>query len=232
LRAFVDEGATIVTQEANADFFAKALSAPRTLNPDRLARSQKKPVIESVGEKKVLSDGSRTLELHHIRDNPHHDGLLLAFLPKEKMVIEADVFTSGAGDPNAVNPASVNIVDNVERLKLDYDTVLPLHGPAAASRAELYTAIRKPLRDMNEILSAQAPPAAGQRGQAAAVPAGKSILDRACTACHNLSRVENKKLNDADWRTIVLRMQERGAAITDTDVDSLVDYLVKTYGAQ
>jgi hypothetical protein len=47
-----------------------------------------------------------------------------------------------------------------------------------------------------------------------------------------LNRVENKKLNEADWRTIVLRMKDRGSELADSDVDTLIEYLVKTYGPQ
>ena len=112
LRTYVDEGATIITHESNKEFFDRALSAPRSLNPDRLARSGKKPLIETVAEKKVIADG--TLEIHLIKDNPHSDGLLMVFLPKEKIVIEADAFTPGGAAAN-VKPA-LNLVENVEKL--------------------------------------------------------------------------------------------------------------------
>src|SRR5438132_13984830 len=52
LRTYVDEGAIIVTHEVNKEFYEKAFSAQRTLNPDRLAQSRKKAVIETVGDKK------------------------------------------------------------------------------------------------------------------------------------------------------------------------------------
>ena len=149
LRTYVDEGATIVTHELNKAFYEKTLSAPRTLNPDRLAQSKKKAAIETVGDKKVMTDGTRTLELHLIKDNPHNDGILMAYLPKERMLIEVDVYTPPA--PNApapaaaapVNPNTANLVQNIERLKLDFDKILPLHGPGVASKADLYKAAGK-----------------------------------------------------------------------------------------
>ena len=64
LRTFGDAGAIIITHEGNSRFFSTALSGPRTLNPDALARSQKKPVIGGVAEKRSLSDSLRTLDLH------------------------------------------------------------------------------------------------------------------------------------------------------------------------
>src|SRR5262249_42948355 len=147
----------------NKDFYEKAFSTPRTLNPDRLARSGKKASIETVGDMKVLTDATRTLELHWIKGNPHHDGILMGFLPKEKILIEADVYNpSNPAAPNAapsqpgqaVNRNTVNIVDNVERLKLDFEKILPLHGPGGVSRADLYAAIQKPVPDIMAILTA------------------------------------------------------------------------------
>src|SRR5688500_92434 len=66
LPALVAEGVTIITQENNKDFFEKALNTPRTLLNDTLAKSPKKVKIETIGAKKVYSDGTRTVEFHHI----------------------------------------------------------------------------------------------------------------------------------------------------------------------
>jgi glyoxylase-like metal-dependent hydrolase (beta-lactamase superfamily II) len=46
LRTFVDEGATIVTHQANLAFYEKAWAAPRTIIADRLAKSNKKAVFQ------------------------------------------------------------------------------------------------------------------------------------------------------------------------------------------
>ena len=152
LRTYVDAGATIVTHDINKAFYERVLSptAPRTLNPDRLALNKKAPMlkIETVADKKVLSDTARTLELHLIKDNAHNDGILMAYLPAEKILVEADAFTPPA--PNAppattVSPNTTNLVDNIERLKLDVDWILALHGPGVATKADLYKAVGKPV---------------------------------------------------------------------------------------
>ena len=83
----------------------------------------------------MLSDkGGRELHLHHIKDNPHNDGMLMAFLPKEGILIEVDVFTPPAPNappPATPNPFSVNFYDNIQRLKLDVKQIAPLHGRLA-----------------------------------------------------------------------------------------------------
>jgi glyoxylase-like metal-dependent hydrolase (beta-lactamase superfamily II) len=134
LRAFVAEGATIVTHEAHKPYYEKIWAAPHTLNSDRLAMSPKKPSIETVGEKKVLTDGNHIVELHHLQGSGHNAGLLVAYLPKEKILIEADAFNPPA-DKNApvarpVSPYTMNLVDNMKRLKLETTRIIPIHYPA------------------------------------------------------------------------------------------------------
>jgi hypothetical protein len=84
LRPFVAEGATIVTHQVNKPWFEKVLANQRTLSPDRLQQSKKKVVVETVDDKKVLTDGNQVIELYHIRGNGHNAGLLFAYLPKQK----------------------------------------------------------------------------------------------------------------------------------------------------
>jgi glyoxylase-like metal-dependent hydrolase (beta-lactamase superfamily II) len=131
LGAFAAEGAIIVTHDSNKPFFEQSLAAPRTVQPDKLSQSGKKPTIEGMQDKRVLSDGARTVELHLIKGTVHDDGIIMAYLPKEKLLIEADVYTPAAPNtapPAQPNPLNVNLYDNVERLNLAVDQILPIHG--------------------------------------------------------------------------------------------------------
>ncbi len=121
LGAFVAEGATIITHDVNKAFLEQSLAAPRTVKPDKLAQSGKKATVEGMQEKRVLSDGTRTVELYLIQGNMHHDGIIMAYLPKEKILVEADVYIPAAPNaalPTQPNPNSVALYDNIERLKL------------------------------------------------------------------------------------------------------------------
>src|SRR5262245_9686558 len=55
LRAAVSEGATILTYQLNKAYLEKTLAQPHTLNPDKAQQNGKKPVVEAVGEKRVLT---------------------------------------------------------------------------------------------------------------------------------------------------------------------------------
>ena len=146
VRAAVAEGATIVTQAANVPYFERVLARPAKVRPDRLAQSGKSARLQGVAEKGTLGDGSRTIELHRITGGPHDEGFLMVYLPKERLLIQADAYTPGP--PNAPPPAvpnanNVNLVDNIERLGLMVDRILPLHG-RVVPLAELYAAVGKP----------------------------------------------------------------------------------------
>jgi hypothetical protein len=76
----------------------------------------------------------------------------MAFLPKEKLLVQADMYTPpnppAANAPPAAAPAPPNsntvvLVENIERLGLDFERILPLHGPGVATRADLYRAAGK-----------------------------------------------------------------------------------------
>ena len=127
VRAYAAEGITIVTHELSRPFFEKALANTWTLSPDRLAKSKKKPVFQTMGDNMVLTDGARSVELYQIVGSGHHDGLVMAYLRKEKLLVEADAF-SPFGVPKTPNPYSVNLEANVRRLNIDVERILPLHG--------------------------------------------------------------------------------------------------------
>jgi glyoxylase-like metal-dependent hydrolase (beta-lactamase superfamily II) len=130
VRAFAAEGITIITQELNKPFLEKVLSLPHTINPDSLAKSNRRATVEGFGDKRVLSDAMNTLELYHIRGNLHNEGLLMAYLPKEKLLIQADAFHPRPGAKPYPSPPqfTVNFYENIQRLKLDVAQVLHIHG--------------------------------------------------------------------------------------------------------
>jgi glyoxylase-like metal-dependent hydrolase (beta-lactamase superfamily II) len=125
LRAFVAEGATIITHQSNKSFYEKAYNTPRTLlAPDSMTKSGKKARFLTVGEKKVLKDGTNVLELYHIK-SPHDDGMLIAYLPKLKLIVESDLVNG----PPRPNPFELHLASELERLKLDYVAFVPAHQP-------------------------------------------------------------------------------------------------------
>jgi glyoxylase-like metal-dependent hydrolase (beta-lactamase superfamily II) len=145
LAEVVAEGITIVTPAVNRAYLMNAMSAPRTLAPDSLAKSGKKPQIEGfTGDKRVFQDGTRTFEIHVIKGLPHADGLVVGWLPKEKLLVYADMFnlpTEASGPvPNPPVVGTQVFAANMERLNLDAERIMSVHNlnpDRLTSRAEL-----------------------------------------------------------------------------------------------
>ena len=52
--------------------------------------------IETVRENYVITDGTRIMHVYYVHPLRHVEGMLMAYLPKEKLVIEADLFDTDA----------------------------------------------------------------------------------------------------------------------------------------
>jgi glyoxylase-like metal-dependent hydrolase (beta-lactamase superfamily II) len=119
----VAEGMTLVVPEVSKAYYEKHLSTPRTLAPDALSKSGKKPVVEGFkGDKRVFTDATRTVEIHVIKGLPHADGLVVAWLPKEKILVYADMFnlpTAAAPVPDPPVIGTMVFLKNIERLGFD-----------------------------------------------------------------------------------------------------------------
>jgi len=140
LPVLVAEGATIVTHKNNQEFFERALNTPRTLLTDTLAKNPKKAKVEGIGEKKVYSDGTRTVEMYHVPGAPHSNGLIIAYIPKEKILFQGD-FSVTPGQP--ANDHVKALYPVLEKLKLDYNRYINVHAPAAAqTKADVDKAIK------------------------------------------------------------------------------------------
>ncbi len=142
LPALVAEGATIITQQNNKKFLDGALNTPRTLLDDVLAKNPTKARFETVAEKKVYSDGTRTVELYHIYPAPHSNGLLIAYMPKEKVLFQGD-FSVTPGQP--ANDHVKALVPALEKLKLvDFDRYINVHASATPqTKADVWAAVGK-----------------------------------------------------------------------------------------
>ena len=141
VRAAMAEGYTIVTQSSNKLYYEKIAAMPHTVAPDRLSKAGKKPVIEGVLDKRVFTDETNTLELYRLTTD-HCDTMLVAYLPKAKLLVEADMWNPPAANappPVAVSPVTVQLVDGIKKLNIDVQQVAGLHGRLATIQ-ELRTA--------------------------------------------------------------------------------------------
>jgi glyoxylase-like metal-dependent hydrolase (beta-lactamase superfamily II) len=138
LRTYVAQGATVITHEQNKDFYERVFFYPsaRTIQPDRLSMlnpwfaANRTRSIQTLNTKYTLSDGVRTMDIHPVQGLNHNSNMLIVYLPTEKILINADLYSPPvAGQPApAVTPSITSLNNNIQRLKLDVMRHVPIHG--------------------------------------------------------------------------------------------------------
>jgi glyoxylase-like metal-dependent hydrolase (beta-lactamase superfamily II) len=144
LPALVAEGAIILTSKNNEEFFDRALNTPRTLldpNVDPLAKNPRPAKVEGMGDKKVFSEGNRRVEFYHVPGAPHSNGLMIAYLPQEKVLFQGDFsLPANAGEPANDHVKALGPV--LEKLNLDYTRYINVHvSPAPQTKEDVTRAL-------------------------------------------------------------------------------------------
>lgn len=141
LRAYVAEGATVVTHAVNEEFYKKAWAAPRTMNPDAMAKNKAAPKFQPVPDKYTLSDGKRAVDIYSMRGLTHAEAMLMVHLPTEKVLAIADIYAPAPADappPEAPIPGAVALIENMERVgAVDVTKVAAMHGTRVGSVEDL-----------------------------------------------------------------------------------------------
>lgn len=137
LRTAYAEGATIVTNELNKNFYERVMLVPqpRSLSPDRLSQFPFATTgpgpgkLETYRERHAISDGDQSIISYHVQGFNHAGDMAIVYLPKSKILISADMGPPAAGTPVAdVSLNSVALYNNIKRLKLDVSQHVPIHG--------------------------------------------------------------------------------------------------------
>ena len=129
IRTYAAAGATVLTHVKNEKIIWETLTGPHTLRPDRLAESGQEPRMETVEDRRIISDGKRRVELVPM-PNPHADGYLAVYLPRERLIFESDLFHTfqNQTSPTRIDDESQEFYEAVQRAGLRVDRVVPGHG--------------------------------------------------------------------------------------------------------
>jgi hypothetical protein len=66
--------------------------------------------------------------VYYVQPLNHVSGMLMAYLPAERIAFEADLFDTHEPPRAAQMPAMRSLMNQVQRMKLDVGTVAPIHG--------------------------------------------------------------------------------------------------------
>lgn len=157
IRTYLSQGTTIVTHETNKPYYLEIpfYPAPWTLKPDRMAMynpmymiSRRPAPIETVGGETrgtaqyVVTDGVKIMQILHVQDmsyelgdpsyrqGNHSQDMLMAFLPKEKILFNSDLYSPAApgAPPPAVSATARTLYQNMLKWKLDVGQHAGAHG--------------------------------------------------------------------------------------------------------
>jgi len=126
VRAAISEGLTVITHSGNVAFFEEMAKRPHTIAPDALAKNPKPLTVEPVGDEKVVTDGTMTVTLYPVT-GAHSETMLMAYFPRERLLVEADVYTPGG----AVQMFAGGFLEEVKKRNLRINRIVPLHGKVA-----------------------------------------------------------------------------------------------------
>ncbi len=124
LRVAVAEGLIIVTHRANEAFFKDLLARKHTIVPDALQQNPKGATFEFVDDQMTLKDRSMEVQLYHLLDNPREGTNLYAYVPRERMLVQADLYDASWQQ----HLWGENVLTNLAQRKLRIDRDVPVHG--------------------------------------------------------------------------------------------------------
>jgi len=142
MRAFMAEGATVITTMGNVDYVKRVAAAKFTFAPDSYAKNPIPMNIKTVeNNKMVISDQTQTVEIHQFAPLTHVKEMLLIYLPKQRILYQSDMFNPievndkaiPEDDPwHGINPANtVDLFDTINILGLNVERMAGSHGRIA-----------------------------------------------------------------------------------------------------
>jgi len=115
---------TIITYKDNVEFFKELVGRKHSIFQDALAKNPRPLKIEPVDDELTLKDRSMEVHLYHVKDNPREGTNLFAYVPRDRMLVQADLYDSTWTQ----HPWADNFRWNLEYRKLRVEKDVPVHG--------------------------------------------------------------------------------------------------------
>ena len=150
LRAFVAEGATVITPSDDLEYYRKMISAKYTIFPDVLSFTNIAATFEIVDVDRVLQDKNHVARIINI-GSPHAKDLYIVWLPGERIVITADTFEYFDGHPvAAASNAAVAFAQSLDNENIKPEVILESHSRASYAWEDLQTSLKLRAKEENK----------------------------------------------------------------------------------
>ncbi|HYX65856.1 MAG TPA: MBL fold metallo-hydrolase [Burkholderiales bacterium] len=132
LRAYLAQGATLVVGRGAREHFRRVLASPMERDPDMKPADFSQVPIMEVPDSHLISDArGRQVIVYAVQNNPHAQGMLIAYLPEARLGFVSDLWTPGVPLPDKPNAALMSVVNTVDRAHLDPLRFAGGHGGVA-----------------------------------------------------------------------------------------------------
>lgn len=131
VRAAISQNLSVLTHQGNREFYERTVFARRhSIAPDALTRTPRPLRLVTVADRYVRRDSLRTIEVYRIDGSQHSGSMLMVYLPAEKLLVEADLYSPPAPNATVVGPFpfAANLLENIQRRGLDVERIVPIHG--------------------------------------------------------------------------------------------------------
>lgn len=130
IRTYMAQGATLIVAPGEQAFFKKVSANRFKAESDSLTRKPIEPTFEPIQNgKRVLTDGTTTIEIYDIGKGPHAEEMLVAYFPAQKFIYQGDLLNRPPnGDYVIANDTSAHFLGWIEAKKLAVDLTIPVHG--------------------------------------------------------------------------------------------------------
>ena len=125
VRAAISEGLTVITHQGNVALYEEIAKRPHTVAPDALAMKPNPLTVEGVAGERVITDGMMTLNLYPVT-GAHSQTMLMAYFPRQRILVEADVY-----NPGPVQSFAAEFLAGLKARNLRIDRIAPLHARVA-----------------------------------------------------------------------------------------------------
>lgn len=135
LRTYVAIGAEVISAALSVVFIRKLLTASRTVFPDTLQQHLHNATIHTVpgAGRYVIEDSTNPIEVRHVT-SAHAADMLVAYLPRTKLLFNVDMWAPGQIPPEQPLPAGFyatgaqQLYEAIQRHELEVQTIAGGHG--------------------------------------------------------------------------------------------------------
>jgi hypothetical protein len=102
-------------------------------------------MLQTLDDRLTLKGKSMVVDLYHVKENSHAGTLIMAYVPRDRMLVQADLYDAGW----LQQPWGENLKTNVALRKLKVDKDVPVHGPIQSYADVIKTIESKPSTSAN-----------------------------------------------------------------------------------